>query len=187
MLGLCHVRWREHIAPNPQLCSICLSSIHKINLLRPHKNRPPWIINKIERKGNVTVQCKFVFSDDILLSGKAYVTIKFTLCDGLLACTYLPIYSPSHTSSAACLSVTFALICRTVSVPVSPPIYVSIHTSPIQISIILTYLNPPSIHPPTYLYIYSITPFIKINWDDEPSANAESAAENLNNWIFIWK
>jgi len=158
MLGLCHVRWREHIAPNPQLCSICLSSIHKINLLRPHKNRPPWIINKMERKGNVTVQCKFVFSDDILLSGKAYVTIKFTPRDGLLAFTYLPIYSPSHSSSAACLPATFVLICCFVSVPVTQSIHVSIHTSRIIYLIYLTYLIHsfihsfihPSIHPSTH-------------------------------------
>ena len=148
MLGLCHVRWREHIAPTPQLCSI-----HKINSRRPHKNRMPWIINKMERKGNVTVRDKFVFSDDILLSGKAYATFKFTPRDGLLAFTYLPTYSPSHSSSTACLSATFALICCFVSVPVSPPIHVSIHISPIHISIIyiiyLTYLIQPSIHPYT--------------------------------------
>ena len=146
MLGLCHVRWREHIASNPQLCSICLSSIHKINLLCPHKNRPPWIINKMERKGNVTVQCKFVFSDDILLSGKAYVTIKFTPCDGLLAFTYLPIYSPSHSSSTACPSATFALIRCFVSVPVSQSIHLSIHTSRIIYLLYLTYLIHPSIY-----------------------------------------
>ena len=98
------------------------------------------------RKGNVTVQCKFVFSHDILLSGKAYVTIKFTARDGLLAFTYLPIYSPSHLSSAACLSATFALICCFVSLLFSPPILVSIHTSHIIYLIYLTYLILPSIH-----------------------------------------
>lgn len=141
MLGLCHVRWREHIAPNPQLCSICLSSIHKINLLHPHKNREPWIINKMERKGNVTVQCEFVFSDDILLSGKAYATIKFTPRDGLLACTYLPIHSQSHSSSAASLPVCHTRrICCLVYVPACPSIHVStIHPSIHHLS---TYLSP---------------------------------------------
>ena len=103
----------------------------------------------------MTVQCKFVFSDDILLSGKAYVTIKFTARDGLLAFTYLPIYSPSHSSSAACLSATFALICCFVSVPVSPPILVSIHTSPIIYLIYLTYLIHPFIHPSIHPSIYT--------------------------------
>jgi len=131
----------------------------------------------MERKGNVTVQCKFVFSDDILLSGKAYVTIKFTPRDGLLAFTYLSIYSPSHSSSAACLSATFVLICCFVSVPVSQSIHVSIHTLRIIYLICLTYLIHPSIH----LYINSRTPLIQINWDGEPSGYAG----NPDNWSFL--
>ena len=35
---------------------------------------------------------------------------------------------------------------------------------------------------PTYISIYSRTPLIRFNWDDEPSGYAE----NSDNWDFIW-
>jgi len=34
-----------------------------------------------------------------------------------------------------------------------------------------------------FLYVYSRTPLIRINWDDEQSGYAE----NPDKWIFLWK